>query len=70
MSRLAVTFGFLTILAGTQQILLQSREHRGHKLIFMSLKHLPPLPASKFSITPLNSGQKWVKYAKNSKNPL
>jgi hypothetical protein len=70
MSRLAVTFGFLSILAGTQQILLQSREHRGHNLIYMSLKHPPPLPASRFSITPLNSGQKWVKYAENSKNPL
>ncbi len=42
MSRLAVIFGFFSILAYTQQILLQSREHRGPNLIFMSLKHPPP----------------------------
>ncbi len=70
MSRLAVIFGFFSILAGTQKILLQSREHRGPNFTFMSLKHSPPLPASRLSITPLNSGTKWAKNAKNSKNPL
>ena len=63
MSRLAVILGLFSILAGTQKILLQSREHRGPNLIFMSLKHPPPLPAS-------NSGSKWTKNAKNPKNPL
>ena len=70
MSRLAVIFGFFSILAGTQKILLQSREHRNPNLILMSLKHPPLLPASRFSITPLNSGPKWPKTPKNSKNPL
>ncbi len=70
MSRLAVIFGFLSILAGTQKMLLQSREHRGSHLILMSLEHHPPLPALRFSITPLNSGSKWPKNAKISKNPL
>ena len=42
MSRLAVIFGFFSILAGTQKVLLQSREHRGPNLILMSLKHPPP----------------------------
>ncbi len=71
MSRLAVIFGFFSILAATQEILLQIREHRGPNLIFLSLKHPPPpLPASRFSITPLNSGSKWAKNAKVSKNPL
>jgi hypothetical protein len=42
MSRLAVIFGFFSIFAATQVILLQSREHRGPNLIFMLLKH--PLP--------------------------
>jgi hypothetical protein len=67
MSRLALIFGFFSILAGTQKILLQSREHRGTNLIFMSLKHPHILPASRFSIIPLNSGPKWAKNAKNSK---
>jgi hypothetical protein len=68
---LAVIFGVFSVLAGTQQILLQSRERRGPNLIFMSLKHPPPpLPASIFSITPLNSGPKWAKYAKNSKKSV
>jgi hypothetical protein len=74
MSRLAEIFGFFSIFAGTQIILLQSHEHRVPNLIFMSLKHPPLLPASRFSITPLNSGPKWAKNAKNSKksviNPL
>ncbi len=70
MSRLAVILGLFSILAGTQKILLQSREHRGTNYIFMSLKHPPPLSASKFSITPLNSGTKWAKNAKKSKKPL
>jgi hypothetical protein len=70
MSRLAVIFGLFSILAGTEKILLQSREHRGPNLICMSLQHPPPLPASRFSITPLNSGPKWAKNAKNSKNLL
>ena len=67
MSRLAVIFGFFSILAGTQKILLQSREHCGPNLIFMSLKHPPLLPASRISITPLNSGPKWSKNAKKQK---
>ncbi len=74
MSRLAVILGFFSILAGTQKKLLQSREHRGPNYICMSLKHPPPLPASKFSITPLNSGKKLAENAKNKKitviNPL
>ena len=70
MSRLTVNFGFFSILAGTQKILLQSREHRGTNLILMSLKDPLIVPASRFSITPLNSGPKWPKNAKNSKNPL
>jgi hypothetical protein len=74
MSRLAVNFGFFNIFAGTPKMLLQSREHRGHNLILMYVKHPPLLPASKLSITPLNSGPKWPKNAKNSKksviNPL
>ncbi len=45
MSRLAVIFGFFSILAGTQKRLLQSCEHRGPNLILMSLKH-PPRSAS------------------------
>ncbi len=67
MSRFAVILGFFSILAGTQKILLQSREHRDPNYIFMSSKHSPPLPASKISITPLNSGTKWAKNAKKSK---
>ncbi len=67
MSRLAVIFWFLSILAGTQKILLQSREHRGSNLILMFLKHPPLLPASRFSIIPLNSRPKWSKNAKNQK---
>jgi hypothetical protein len=39
MSRLAVILGFFSILAGTQKILLQSREHRGPDCIFMSSKN-------------------------------
>ena len=70
MSRLAVIFRFFGILAASQKIQLQSREHRGPNLIFMSLKHPPPLPASRFSITPLNSKSNWPKNAKFSKNPL
>jgi hypothetical protein len=42
MSRFAVIFGFFGIFAATQEILLQSREHRGPNLIFMSSKHPPP----------------------------
>jgi hypothetical protein len=52
MSRLAVIFEFFSILAGTQKVLLQTREHRGPNLILMSLKHPALLPASRFSITP------------------
>ena len=70
MSRFAVNFGFCTLLAGTQEIITSRGEHRGPNLIFMSLKHPPPLPASKFSITPLNSGSKWAKNNKIPKNPL
>jgi hypothetical protein len=65
MSRLAVIFGFFSNLAGTQKMLLQSREYRGPNLIWMSLKHPPLLPASRFSITLLNSGPKWPKNAQN-----
>ena len=70
MSRFAVIFGFCTLLAGTQKLITSRAEHRGPNLIFMSLKHTIPLPASRFSITPLNSGSKWTKNAKNPKNPL
>jgi hypothetical protein len=70
MSRLAVICLLFSILAGTQKILLQSREHRGPNLIFMSLKHPPILQASRISITPLNSGPKWSKNAQKHKNPL
>ncbi len=35
-------FWFFSILAATQEIFLQSREHRGPNLIFMSLNHPPP----------------------------
>jgi hypothetical protein len=42
MSRLAVIFGFWTILAATHEMLLQSRKHRGPNLICMSSKHHPP----------------------------
>ena len=66
MSRFAVIFGFCTLLAGTQEIITSRGEHRGPNLIFMSLKHPSLLPASRFSITPLNSGSKW---AKNDKIP-
>ncbi len=70
MSRFAVIFRFCTLIAGTQEIITSRGEHRGPNLIFMSLKHAPPLPASRFSITPLNSGSKWAKNDKSSKNPL
>jgi hypothetical protein len=66
MARFAVIFGFCTLLAGAQEIITTRGEHRGPNLIFMSLKHPLPLPASRFSITPLNSGSKW---AKNDKFP-
>jgi hypothetical protein len=66
MSRFAVIFGFCTLLAGTQEISTSRGEHRGPNLILMSSKHGSPLPTSKFSITPLNSGSKW---AKNDKIP-
>jgi hypothetical protein len=51
MSRLAVIFGFFSNLAATQEILLQSHEHRGPNLIFMSLKlkHPPPYFGLKIS---------------------
>jgi hypothetical protein len=62
-----VIFGIFSILAGTQKTLLQSREHRGPNLIFMSLNYPPLPPASRFSITPINSGPKWAKNAQNSK---
>ena len=52
MSRFAVIFEYFSILAGTQKVLLQTREHRGPNLILMSLKHPALLPASRFSITP------------------
>ena len=52
MSRFAVILGFCTLIAGTQEIITSRGEHRGPSLIFMSLKHPPPLPASRFSITP------------------
>ncbi len=61
MSRIAVIFGFCTLLPGTQEIITSRGEHRGPTLIFMSLKQSPPLRASRFSITPLNSGSKWPK---------
>jgi hypothetical protein len=64
MSRFAVIFGFCTLLAGTQEIISSRAEHRGPNLIFMSLKHPPPMPASRFSITPSNSGSKWAKIVK------
>jgi hypothetical protein len=67
MSRFAVIFGFCTLIAGTQELITSRGEHRGPSLIFMSLKHPPPLPASTFSITPCNSGSKWAKNAKNPK---
>ena len=67
MSRFALIFGFCTLLAGTQETITSRGEHRGPNLIFMSLKHHPPLPTSKFSITPLNSGSKWAKNDKNRK---
>ncbi len=70
MSRFAVIFGFCTLLAGTQEIISSRGEHRGPNLIFMPLKHPPPLPASRFSITPLNSGSKWAENDKIPKNPL
>ncbi len=66
MSGLAVIFWFCTLLAGTQDIITSRGEHRGPNLIFMSLKHPPLLPASRYSITSLNSGSKW---AKNDKIP-
>ncbi len=68
MSRFAVIYGFCTLIAGAQEIITSRGEHRGANLIFMSLKHPPPLPASRFSITHLNSGSKWAKNAKNPKN--
>ena len=61
MSRFAVIFGFFSILAATQEILLETREHRGPNLIFMSSKHPPPHWVSIFSKTPLNSESKWTK---------
>ena len=67
MSRYAVIFGFCTLIAGTQETITSRGEHRGPRLIFMSLKHPPPMPASRFSITPLNSRSKWAKNAKNPK---
>jgi hypothetical protein len=70
MSRFAVIFGFCTLIAGNQEIITSWGEHRGPRLIFMSLKHQSPVPASRFSITPLNSGSKWAKNAKNPKKPL
>ena len=70
MSRFAVIFGFCTLLAGTQEITTSRGEHRGPTLIFMYLKHPPPLPTLRFSITPLNSGSKWAKNDKIPKNPL
>ncbi len=70
MSRFAVIFGFCTLLAGTQEIITSSGEHRGPNLMFMSLKHPPLLSASRFSITPLNIGSKWAKNDKIPKNPL
>jgi hypothetical protein len=39
MSRFAVIFGFCTLLAGTQEIIMSRGEHRVPSLIFMSLKH-------------------------------
>jgi hypothetical protein len=66
MSRFAVIFGFCPLLAGTQEIITSQGEHRGPNLIFMFSKHSSPLPASRFSITPLNSGSKW---GKNDKIP-
>ncbi len=57
-SRFAVIFGFCTISAGTHEIIMSRGEHRGPKLIIMSLNHPPPLPESSLSITPFNSGSK------------
>ncbi len=51
MSRFAVIFGFCTLIAGTQEIITSRDEHRGSNLIFMSLKHPPPLSASRFSVS-------------------
>ncbi len=70
MSRSALICGFCTLLAGTQEISTSRGEHRGPNLILTSLKHAPPLPTSRFSITPLNSGSKWAKNDKIPKNPL
>jgi hypothetical protein len=67
MSRFAVIFGFRTLLAGTQEIITSRGECRGPNLMFMSLKHLPLLPASRFSITPLYSGSKWAINDKSQK---
>ncbi len=53
--------------AGTQEIITSRGEHRGPNLMFMSLKHSPLLPASRFSITPLNSGSIWAKMIKSPK---
>ncbi len=70
MSRFAVIFGFCTLLAGTQETITSRGEHRGPTLISMSLKEPLPLLASRFSITPLNSGSKWAKNNKIRKNQL
>ncbi len=70
MSRFVVIFGFCTLIAGTQTITTSRGEHRGSNLIIMSLKHPSPLPASRFSITHLNSGSKWAQNAKKPNNPL
>jgi hypothetical protein len=70
MSRFAVIFGFGTLLAGTQEIITRRGDYRGSNLIFMSLEHPPPLTASRFSTTPLNSGSKWTKNDKIPKNSL
>ncbi len=66
MPRFAVIFGFCTLFAGTQDITTSRGEHRDPNLILMSLKHPPLLPASRFSITPLNYGSKWAKNDKKS----
>ncbi len=63
MSSIAVIFGICTILAATKEIITSRGENRVPNLIFMSLKHPSPHWASRFPITPLNSGSKWIKNA-------
>jgi hypothetical protein len=67
MSSFAVILEFCTIITATQEIITSRVEHRGPKLIFISLKHSPPHWVSRFPITFLNSRSKWSKNAKFNK---